>query len=232
VNLAPRNTRHMETKKKNIVLIDDHVIVRNGLKELIEKLGPYTVVNQFDSGSEFLSNLPETSATDLVIMDLNMPGLSGDEVVAELKKRDLALPILILTLNSDEPTIIRLFRNGVRGFLKKDCSAEVLKSALEAIFQYGYFHNEFLALSLQNSGTGQENTSQEKILSQLTLREREFLKLVCHESEYTYDQIASEMSVQHRTVDGYRQAIFEKFGIKSKTGLVLFVLKYKLFDSL
>ncbi len=218
--------------KKNIVLIDDHVIVRNGLKELIEKLGPHTVVNQFDSGSDFLSNLPEPSTTDLVIMDLNMPGLSGDEVVAELKKRDLSFPILILTLNSDEPTIIRLFRNGVRGFLKKDCSAEVLKSALEAIFQYGYFHNEFLALSLQSSGNGQENTSQEKILSQLTLREREFLKLVCHESEYTYDQIASEMNVQHRTVDGYRQAIFEKFGIKSKTGLVLFVLKYKLFDLL
>lgn len=221
----------MENHKK-IVLIDDHVIVRSGLKELIEKLGTYTVTAQFDSGTDLMENLPAPDQVDLLILDLNMPGKSGDEVVSELKTKNYKVPILVLTLNSDEATIIRLFRNGVRGYLKKDCSAEVLKAALNSIFQFGYFHNEFLALSLQHSGNGEETTSQEKILKQLTQREREFLKLVCHESEYTYEQIASEMDVQHRTVDGYRQAIFEKFGIKSKTGLVLFVLKYKLFDLL
>lgn len=221
----------MENHKK-IVLIDDHVIVRSGLKELIEKLGTYTVTAQFDSGTDLMENLPAPDQVDLLILDLNMPGKSGDEVVSELKTKNYKVPILVLTLNSDEATIIRLFRNGVRGYLKKDCSAEVLKAALNSIFQFGYFHNEFLALSLQHSGNGEEATSQEKILKQLTQREREFLKLVCHESEYTYEQIASEMDVQHRTVDGYRQAIFEKFGIKSKTGLVLFVLKYKLFDLL
>ena len=70
------------------------------------------------------------------------------------------------------------------------------------------------------------------IVEQLSHREREFLKLVCHEGEYTYDQIAGIMGVQHRTVDGYRESIFEKFAIKSKTGLVLFVLKHQLFDNL
>lgn len=219
-------------EKKRIVLVDDHVIVRNGLKELIEKIGPYTVVSQFDSGSELLENLPTRDQADLIIMDLNMPGISGDEVAFELKNRSCSVPVMILTLNSEESTIIRLFRNGVRGFLKKDCSAETLKTALASIFQTGYFHNEFLALSLQSSGTGEELTSQDKILRQLSLREREFLKLVCHEDEYTYDQIAGEMGVQHRTVDGYRQSVFEKFDIKSKTGLVLFVLKHRLMDYL
>jgi DNA-binding CsgD family transcriptional regulator len=66
----------------------------------------------------------------------------------------------------------------------------------------------------------------------LTVREKEFLKLVCNEKEYTYDQIADLMKVQHRTVDGYRESVFEKFGIKSKTGLVLFVLKHNLFELL
>ncbi|MNJ90706.1 Oxygen regulatory protein NreC [compost metagenome] len=219
-------------EKKRIVLVDDHVIVRNGLKELIEKIGPYSVVNQFDSGTDFLAQLPPPEQTDLIIMDLNMPGIGGDEVASLLKEQGYTVPLMILTLNSDESTIIRLFRNGVRGFLKKDCSADTLKTALSSVFQFGYFHNEFLALSLQNPGTGEEMSNQEKILRQLTQREREFLKLVCHEDEYTYDQIASEMNVQHRTVDGYRQSVFEKFEIKSKTGLVLFVLKHRLFDQL
>jgi two-component system invasion response regulator UvrY len=77
--------------------------------------------------------------------------------------------------------------------------------------------------------TETKKTEQEKVLEQLTEREKEFLKLICHEKEYTYEQVADQMKVQHRTVDGYRESLFDKFGIKSKTGLVLFVLKHNLF---
>jgi len=218
--------------KKNIVLVDDHVIVRNGLKELIGKLGPYEITAQFDTGIALLDAWPLEVVPDLVIVDLNMPGMNGMELVEIMKEREMAVPVLILTLNSDEQTIIRLFRTGVRGFLKKDCSAETMSIALGAIFSYGYYHNEFLTLSLQSQGTTPKKSQQEEILEQLTAREKEFLKLVCDEKEYTYEQIAYRMNVQHRTVDGYREAIFDKFGIKSKTGLVLFVLKHGLFESL
>lgn len=219
-------------ENRNIVLIDDHVIVRNGLKELIEKLGPYSVTAQFDSGNAFLDALPIQPKPDLVIVDLNMPGMSGFELVEKIKNSENEQTILILTLDSDEQTIIRLFRNGVRGFLKKNCSAEILKNALDSIIATGYYHNEFLALSLRMDAEQVRPTERDKILIQLTEREREFLKLVCHEKEYTYDQIADQMKVSSRTVDGYREAIFDKFAIKSKTGLVLFVLKHSLFDEL
>jgi two-component system invasion response regulator UvrY len=219
-------------ENRSIVLIDDHVIVRNGLKELIEKLGPYAVTSQFDSGKTFLKDLPVLPKPDLIIVDLNMPEMNGFELVEELKNLGNEQIILILTLDSDEQTIIRLFRNGVRGFLKKNCSAEVLKSALDSIFTTGYYHNEFLALSLRTEVEIAPPSGKEKILIQLTEREREFLKWVCHEQEYTYDQIADRMQVSARTVDGYREAIFDKFAIKSKTGLVLFVLKHQLFDDL
>lgn len=219
-------------ENRNIVLIDDHVIVRNGLKELIEKLGSYSVTAQFDSGKAFLKDLHVLPKPDLIIVDLNMPEMNGFELVEELKNLGNEQIILILTLDSDEQTIIRLFRNGVRGFLKKNCSAEVLKSALDSIFTTGYYHNEFLALSLRKEVEIAPPSGKEKILVQLTEREREFLKWVCHEQEYTYDQIADRMQVSARTVDGYREAIFDKFAIKSKTGLVLFVLKHQLFDDL
>lgn len=220
----------METK--HIILVDDHVIVRNGLKELIEKLGPFKVLREFDNGPSLLNAVPFKEQPDLIILDLNLPDMNGDQVLVELNDRSVTTPVLMLTLNTDENTIVKLFRNGVRGYLQKDCSAQTLKTAMEEIFRCGYYHNEFLSLSLRNNEGLSKKTEQEKILEQLTAREREFLKLVCHEKEYTYEQIADQMKVQHRTVDGYRESVFEKFGIKSKTGLVLFVLKHNLFGLL
>ncbi len=221
----------METKH-HLVLVDDHVVVRTGLRELIQKLGPYVVVKEFDSGEDLLRALPFKDRPDLIILDLSMPGINGDRVMEELNKRKSSIPVLVLTLNSDENMIVKLFRLGVRGFLPKNCTAAVLRNALEEIFATGYFHNEFLVMSLQKPVIEEAQNEQQKILSKLTTREKQFLRLVCDESEYTYEQIAAIMGLQHRTVDGHRESIFEKFKIKSKTGMVLFVLKHKLIDFL
>lgn len=219
-------------EKKQIVLVDDHVIIRNGLRGLIERLGPYEVCAEFDSGRDLLDSLPFKKAPDLVIMDLSMPGMNGDEVMEQLNSRQVKIPVMILTLDEDDAKAVKLFRLGIRGYLRKNCTAPAMKAALEELFGRGFYHNEFLTYSLQTHTTAGKKTEQQQILDQLTEREREFLKLVCHEKEYTYTQIADIMSVQPRTVDGYRESIFEKFDIKSKTGLVLFVLRYKLFDHL
>jgi two-component system, NarL family, invasion response regulator UvrY len=219
-------------EKKNIVLVDDHVITRNGLKALIEKLGPYFISHQFDNGQSLLETLPLNPKSDLIIMDVNMPGMNGDELMVQLNAREINTPVLILTLNEDSNLVVKLFRLGVRGYLPKNCSADTMKKALEELFRGGYFHNEFLTYSLQTNTTTPKKTEQEKILERLTSREKDFLKLVCHEKEYTYEQIADKMNVQHRTVDGYRESVFEKFDIKSKTGLVLFILRHKLLDLL
>lgn len=222
----------MMEAKKNIILVDDHVIIRNGLKELIEKIGPFKISKQFDNGPEFIASVCEKADADLIILDINMPGMNGDIVVEKLGQNGVKIPILILTVNDDEAMIVRLFRLGVRGYLKKNCESSELKNALEEILHNGYYHNEFLTYSLRATADANKKTGQQKILEQLTDREKEFLKLVCHENEYKYEQIADIMHVQHRTVDGYRESIFEKFGIKSKTGLVLFVLRNKLLEYL
>ena len=218
--------------KKNIILLDDHVIIRNGLKELIEKLGPFRISQQFDNGADFLYAIVEKKDTDLIIMDINMPGMNGDEVIDNLQIMGIQIPVLVLTVSDDEKMIVKLFRRGVRGYLRKNCDASELKNALNEIFSVGYYHNEFLTYSLKTNLEETKKTQQEQVLERLTEREREFLKLVCHEKEYTYEQIADIMGVLHRTVDGYRESIFVKFGVKSKTGLVLFVLRHKLFEIL
>src|SRR4051812_30684445 len=113
----------------SLVLVDDHIVMRNGLKSLIEVLGNFKVTAQFDNGREFLNALPLEKEPDLVIMDLNMPELSGLETVRLLNKAKSTLKILILTLETDERNIIELFRMGVRGYIPKSCSADVLRNA-------------------------------------------------------------------------------------------------------
>lgn len=218
--------------EKKIILVDDHKVVRNGLKMLIEKLGPYKIVLEFDNGAELIKDLNLIKEAHLIVMDIAMPELDGIDTMEELKNSGIQVPVLILTLTQEENQIVRLFRMGVRGYLMKDSPADDLKKALASVFETGYYHNEFLTYSLLHEQKAAPKSEAEIILEQLSEREREFLRLVCHEAEYTYDQIAGEMGVQHRTVDGYRESIFEKFAIKSKTGLVLFVLKHRLLDLL
>jgi DNA-binding NarL/FixJ family response regulator len=142
------------------------------------------------------------------------------------------IPVVALTLNEEERTIVRLFRLGVKGYLSKNCSAAVLQEALKEVFSRGYYHNDFMTLSLRMDTPKARKSDRENILEKLSVKEKQFLKLVCHESEYTYEQLADKMGISVRQADGCREELFSKFGIKSKTGLVLFVLKHKLMDHL
>jgi two-component system, NarL family, invasion response regulator UvrY len=218
--------------EKQIFLVDDHTIVRDGLTALIQKLGDFKITGSFGNGNELLEAIRKGGNSDLIILDVSMPGLNGEEVLRELNKLGSSIPVLILTLGSDEEILIRLFRLGARGYLHKNCTAVVMKEALQEIFQKGLYHNDFLAQALRSNEKPVRPDPKDSILRMLTEREKEFLKLVFHEEEYTYEQIAHMMGVHRRTVDGYRESIFDKFGIKSKTGLVLYMVRNGLLEEL
>lgn len=210
----------------SIFLVDDHVVMRTGLKSLIERLGNYTITEQFDHGKALIDTLPFKDVPDLIIMDLNMPVMDGRKAMEQLKERNVNVPVLILTLEHDERDIIQLFKMGIRGYIPKSSSAEVLRTAINDIVTTGYYHNEILIKAL----TSDKKDEKQDVAARLTEREREFVELVCDEREMTYDQIADKMGVSRRTVDGYREEIFQKFNIKSKTGLVLFAIKNRIIN--
>lgn len=209
----------------DIFLVDDHPIVRNGLKALVEKLGNYKVTAEYDNGEELINDYPFAAPPDLIIMDLAMPLMDGTETMIALKQKGNKIPVLILTLETDERTIINLFRLGIRGYLPKSSTADVLRQAISDVMSTGYYHNEMLAKALLSANEVVFDERQQ-VLNQVSQRERDFLKLVCDENEPTYEQIANIMEVSRRTVDGYRESLFTKFNIRSKTGLVLFAIKY------
>ncbi len=212
----------------SIILVDDHTIVRKGLRTLIESMGGYTIESEFDNGKFLVDNIPLKTEPHLIIMDLAMPQMDGKKTMEWFVENCISYPVLILTLDTSERTIIELFRLGVRGYISKTCSAQELKQAIDDIIFSGYYHNEFMINAMHSGMKETEDDRKKKILSNITDRERQFLQLVCDEKEYTYDQIADIIGVHRRTVDGYREALFEKFNVKSKTGLVLFAIKYGL----
>jgi len=215
---------------RNIVLVDDHHVMRSGLRKLIENLGPYKVIEEFGNGLDLLDFVKKAPNVDLIVMDIEMPGMKGTEVIDELNKIGSSIPVMILSFDTDEKKQVQLFRAGVRGYLQKSATADEMKIALQDILERGYHQNAHLINALKTSNEKQVQSPREKILIQLTERELEFLSHVCNEEEFTYEQIASRMKVHRRTIDNYREAVFEKFGIKSKTGLVLLAMKNNLFE--
>ena len=213
-------------EKITIGIVDDHKIVRQGLKELLEKISNYKVTAEFDNGNDFLNALPMQDKPQMFIVDYSMPGLNGVEVLKALEDIDEEYKVLLLTQHFDEKIIDAAYHHGARGFLHKNCTAQDLKFAIDNIATVGY--NNVVEILKRVRKYDPASSSEPDNGIKLTSREHEFLKLVCNEKEYTYEQMADIMSVSVKSIEAYRTALFEKYNIKSKVGLVLFSYKYKL----
>lgn len=212
-------------EKTAICIIDDHKIVRHGLKELLQKISNYKVIHEFDSGAEFLGALPLDPVPDLYILDYSMPVMNGVDVLKALEEKDEEFKVLLLTQHFDEQIIDAAYHHGARGFLHKNCTAHDLKFAIDNILKIGY-NNVSEILKRMRHYDDSPAKDQPKI--KLSDREHEFLKLVCDERELTYEQMADVMKLSVKSIEAYRTALFDRYNIKSKVGLVLFSYKFQL----
>jgi two-component system invasion response regulator UvrY len=207
-----------------IALADDHVLLRNGLASLLKDLD-YEVVFEADNGAEFLEKLKVAARPDIVLMDINMPKMDGYDTTQWLKRNEPEIKVLALSMYDDENAIIRMIKCGAKGYILKDSDPSELKTAIQSVLTKGFYHSELVTGKLIhtiNHLNEPENSSVKNLLG-LNEREIEFLKLAC--SEMTYKEIAEQMCLSPRTVDGYRDALFEKLDLKSRVGLVLFAIK-------
>jgi len=211
----------MSTK---IVLVDDHVLLRKGLADLVRNQG-YTVLFEAGNGKEFCEKLQKENFPDLVLLDINMPVMDGYETALWIKRNHPDIKVLALSMYDDENAVIRMLKNGARGYILKDTEPAELRSAIEAILNKGFYYSEMVTGRLIHSisGMDEEQQTTQQLLLNLTEREIEFLKLTC--SEMTYKEIADKMHLSPRTVDGYRDTLFQKLELKTRTGLVIYAIK-------
>ena len=207
-----------------VVLVDDHVLLRNGLANLIESFGYYKVLFEADNGKQFIEKLSPKLVPDIILMDINMPVMDGYETALWVRDHHPTVKILALSMYDNENAVIRMFKVGARGYILKDCEPGELKLALGAIYTKGFYYSEMVTGKLiHNINTLDDKESQAKSIIKLNDREMSFLRLTC--TELTYKEIADKMILSPRTIDGYRDDLFQKLNIKTRVGLVMYAIK-------
>jgi DNA-binding NarL/FixJ family response regulator len=212
----------------NLALVDDHKLFRKGLISLIELVSSkYHILFEADNGVDLQQKIDAKNLPDIILMDVSMPKMDGFASVEWLKEKYPTVKVLVVSMVEKEETIVKMLKLGVKGYLCKDVEPMELGEALEAVNNKGYYYTDFitrkLVHSLQNG-----NTEKQKELetNPINNQEKQFLELAC--SELTYAEIAEKMCLSPKTIDGYRNSLFEKLRVKSRIGLVLFAIKNKL----
>lgn len=213
--------------KTKIAIVDDHELMAKALSGLVQKFENYEVIYEVFSGADLKKRIGQGLVPEIVLLDVSMPEMDGYEVAEWLKNNHPGVKILALSMNNKEEAIVKMLRNGAKGYLLKGCKPHELKQGLDSIIQKGHYYTDYVTSQLV------KNLNPECILdpvSELGLNDRElkFIRLAC--SELTYVEIADEMFVSPRTVDGYREMVFLKMNVKSRVGMVLEAIRYGLFE--
>lgn len=209
-----------------LAVVDDHVLFRKGLISLIEMVDPiYTISFEADNGIDLQKKINKENCPDLILMDINMPGMDGFGSVKWLTDNHPLVKVLVVSMIEKEETIVRMLKLGVKGYLCKDVEPKELREALNAVINKGYYYTDFitgkLVHALQN---GNEPSAASQQFNNLNDREKTFISFAC--SELTYSEIAAKMFLSPKTIDGYRDALFEKLKVKSRVGLALYAVKH------
>jgi DNA-binding NarL/FixJ family response regulator len=203
-----------------IALVDDHRLFRSGIASLINNFHGYKVLFEAANGEELIRRISPKFKPDIILLDINMPVMNGTLTAKWLKNKYPDIGVIVLSMLDDAEKVLEMLKLGVKGYLLKDAEPFEVEQALEKVSQGEVYYPEFVARLLVDS----INHPIDK--NRLQVREIEFLKLAS--TELTYKEIAEQMSVSVRTVDGYRDALFEKLHVKSRIGLVLFSVKNQL----
>jgi DNA-binding NarL/FixJ family response regulator len=202
----------------DVAIADDHNLMCEGLKRVINDTPGLRVVLQASNGEDLLQKLGRTEKLpDVLLLDISMPVMNGYEAMAVISKEYPGIRVLAISMFESEFCVIQMFRLGARGYLEKVHGAGKLIHALQIVYEGNYYYpEEFSGRTIYRIQQGVSPTG-------ITEKELEFLSWCC--SELTYKQIAAKMNLSPRTIDGYRDALFEKLDIKTRTGLVIFALR-------
>ncbi|NLP59075.1 response regulator transcription factor [Lutibacter sp. B1] len=207
----------------NIIIVDDHLLFSQALNGLVSNFKEFNVVEVLSNGKELIDYFSKGNKhPQIVLMDIQMPQINGIEATQWLKENHPQIKVLALSMECEEDTILRMLRAGAKGYLLKDIHPDILYHALKEVHSNGFYYTENIANTLLNSISTKEKKSSIKLKD----RELEFLKLAC--TEKTYREIAEAMFLSPKTVENYREVLFDKIGAKTRIGLVLYAIKEKI----
>ena len=220
----PYNSSNMS--KINIAIADDYKIFREGVKKCIAGDKSLLVIQEADNGEDLI-NAFNVLLPDVVIMDLKMPIMDGMEATQIIRKKYPSVKVLVVTMYDDDKFIIHLMEIGANGYLLKNAEPDEIRKAIYAVHENGYYFNDLVNKALLKKLVMKTNIKPSFNQNvELTERELEVLKYICEEK--TASEIAKEIFLSPRSVEGIRQRLIEKIGVRNTAGLVMFAVKNQL----
>lgn len=203
-------------QETTVALIDDHILLRNSLARVISSFEGFRVVLEADNGQHLIHQLGAIGPPDIALLDINMPEMDGFGTAQWLKEHFPKTKILVLSMLDNESHVIKMLNYGACGYITKDCKPAELNLALEHVRDKSFYSNELVNHTMIHF-------IKDKEVPQIADKERQFLIHAC--SELTYKEIAERMKTSPRTLDNYRDALFEKLGVRSRVGLVMYAIR-------
>lgn len=206
----------------NLMIVDDHLLIRAGMKLLLKNTSAYTVTAEAESGEEAL-RLLAAQPIDLVIMDISMPGMGGLACIREIRARYPAVKILVLSMHEDEEYIYKAMQYGAMGYLPKTSADNELFDALQALAEGRRYLSPNAQQSLMDIMFRPAEEAADDPRSVLTAREREVFDELIH--GYTITEIAERLHLSVKTVDTHKSHIYAKLNCRRRSELVSLALR-------
>jgi DNA-binding NarL/FixJ family response regulator len=207
----------------NLLLVDDHELVIKGLTLMLETQKNIDLkITPAKNGKEALKLL-EKQAFDLIMLDINMPVLDGISTLKKIKEQEIETPVLMLTMHKEEDLIRNALSKGAAGYILKNSNLEeITRAIITTLKRDRYLSNEVADILFKQKSENQPTLIQNEF--NLTLREIQIISMLV--KEMTSKEIGDQLFISKRTVEGHRNKIMEKIGVKSAVGLVKFAMKY------
>lgn len=203
-----------------VMLADDHVLIREGIRQLLEFDGTIEVIDEANDGIECLNKLTK-SEPDVLLLDINMPKKNGIEVLEEIKKKNIQVKVLILTVHNEVEYLLKAIDIGVDGYILKDSESVELKKAINTIMNGESYIQPNLIPALNNKLVSRDN-DKDKIAS---LTKRELEVLICVANGMFNRDIADKLKISERTVKNHITSIFKKINVVDRTQAAVFAIK-------
>lgn len=204
----------------SVLLAEDHNIVRSGIKSLLDKETNIEVVIEASNGKEVIRILENGGWANLIVTDLNMPGMTGNELINYLRTNFGHLKIVVLSMSDQEKYVSDAFKAGADGYLLKNVSKEELIFAVNHVMAGGRYICAELSLRMLEKVSNYESAHFEmESFQDLTKRELEVLQLIAE--GFTNNEIAEKLFTSRRTIEGHRQSLIEKTGVANSAALIM-----------
>lgn len=206
----------------SIVIVEDHLLIAKAITNIIEGFNAYKVIYEVENGKELITRIGEPgNVPEIILLDISMPLMDGYETAKWLTEHYPGVLVMALTMRNEDEALIKMIKSGAKGFLHKNIHPVELELALNTLVEKGHYFPDWATGKLLNNIANDDKSAADKV--QLTAKEIEFLQYAA--TELTYKEIGEKLYCSPRTVEGYRDALFEKLDLRTRIGLVVYGIR-------